>query len=115
MEGESIIIRFIAETEGCPYLYHAKLIAGSHHEKWNGSGYPRGLKGEDIPLAGRVMAFVDAYDALTSERPYKKPYSMSEVERIIYKNTRIQFDPAIVKVFFNVKDRFAEYVEGPVN
>jgi putative two-component system response regulator len=106
IEGEKIIDKIIEQTEEDAFLKHAKLFAGYHHERWDGLGYPRGLKGEDIPLQGRIMALADVYDALTSERPYKKAFSHEHSTEIIMENLGKQFDPNITKIFFNVKDKF---------
>jgi len=89
------------------FLEYAKAFAGTHHEKWDGSGYPRGLKGQEIPLEGRIMAIADVYDALISERPYKKAFSKEEAERIIIEGSNSHFDPAIVEVFKKLADDFA--------
>jgi putative two-component system response regulator len=104
--GEKIIDRIIAETEDDGFMNHAKMFAGYHHEKWDGSGYPRGLKGEEIPLEGRIMAVADVYDALVSERPYKKPFTHEEAVEIIKKDAGTHFDPQIVAVFLTVADDF---------
>lgn len=74
-------------------------IVSSHHEKWNGSGYPRGLKGEGIPLAARIVAVADVFDALTSKRPYKEEFSFSEAIRIMTNGRGSHFDPVILDVF----------------
>ena len=74
-------------------------ITRNHHERWDGSGYPRGLAGEHIPLSGRIMAIVDAYDALRSKRVYKEAYSHAKSMKIINRNKGKHFDPNIVKVF----------------
>lgn len=105
-EGESIIDRILSETQDDGFLYHAKRFAASHHEKWAGTGYPRGLSGEDIPLEGRIMAIADVYDALVSERPYKKPFSHEEAVEIIKKDSGTHFDPKIVEAFLNVAEDF---------
>jgi putative two-component system response regulator len=105
-EGERIINEIIDKTEEDDFLVHARRFAGSHHEKWNGMGYPRGLKGEDIPLEGRVMAVADVYDALVSERPYKNAFSHEQAVDIIVKDSGTHFDPTIVSAFLNVSDEF---------
>lgn len=76
-------------------------IALTHHEKWNGAGYPNGLKAEKIPITGRIVGLVDAFDALTSNRPYKKPYPVEIACDIIIKEREHQFDPMIVDAFIN--------------
>ncbi|MDR2671001.1 MAG: response regulator, partial [Oscillospiraceae bacterium] len=81
--GVDVIRRIEQTTAENAFLHHAKIIAGTHHEKWDGSGYPAGLSGKEIPLEGRLMAIADVYDALISARPYKKPFSVEEAERII--------------------------------
>jgi putative two-component system response regulator len=88
------------------FFKQAELCAGYHHEKWDGSGYPEGLIGEDIPLAGRVMAIADVYDALVSARPYKEPFSHEEAVKIIKDGSGTHFDPNLVDVFCQVSDEF---------
>jgi putative two-component system response regulator len=105
-EGERIIEEIIRKTDDDGYLMHAKLFAGSHHEKWDGSGYPRGLSGEDIPLQGRIMAIADVYDALVSERPYKKPFSHEQAVDIITRDAGTHFDPTLVEAFLNVAEEY---------
>jgi putative two-component system response regulator len=83
-------------------------LTRSHHEKWDGSGYPDGLSGEDIPLSGRIMALADVYDALRSKRPYKEPFSHAQSLKIIKKDTGSHFDPAVVKAFLALEPEFAE-------
>jgi len=87
-------------------LHNAKMFAGFHHERWDGKGYPYGLKETDIPLQGRIMAIVDVYDAITSERPYKKAFTDEEAVQIIMDNAGTHYDPEIVKIFYEVKDAF---------
>jgi len=105
-EGERIIQQIIARTGEGMFLRHAKFFAGYHHEQWNGNGYHRGLKGTEIPLQGRIMAIADVYDAITSERPYKKAFPHEEAVRIITEESGKRFDPKIVEVFLAVKDKF---------
>jgi putative two-component system response regulator len=104
--GEQIIEKIEALTKGSDFLDYAKIFAASHHERWDGSGYPRGLKGDKIPLLGRIMAVADVYDALTSERPYKKAFTHEEAARIITEGKGTQFDPSLVEVFIRVADQF---------
>ena len=77
----------------------AKEIALTHHERWDGSGYPNGLKGEDIPLAGRVVAVADVFDDLTCERPYKSAWSVEDAIEYISKESGYHFDPKVVEAF----------------
>jgi len=94
------------------YPYNAFLnmglaIARSHHEKWDGSGYPDGLAGENIPLSARIMAVADVYDALRSVRPYKKAFSHEESAALIFEGSGSHFDPLIVEAFRAVQAEFA--------
>jgi len=97
--GADIIDKFHGPTDDSGFLHHAKIFAGSHHEKWDGTGYPKGLKGTDIPLQGRLMAIADVYDALISERPYKKAFPHEEAVKIIKAGSGSHFDPNLVRVF----------------
>lgn len=91
-KGKSLFILGIEITEG-------------HHEKWDGSGYPYGKSGQDIPLSARIVAVADVFDALTSRRPYKEPYTFEESYNIIVEGSGKHFDPEIVKAFVTNKDR----------
>lgn len=104
--GETVIERIQEKTTEHAYLNYAKTLAVSHHEKWDGSGYPHGLKGTDIPLQGRLMAIADVYDALVSERPYKRPISHEEAVKTIEEGRGTQFDPALVDLFVSVAKKF---------
>ena len=107
-EGEKLVDKIALEIgeNNDTFLYHAKLFAGTHHEKWNGKGYPMGLSRHSIPLEGRIMAIADVYDALTSERPYKKAFSHEESVEIIKKDSGAAFDPVLVEVFLEVAEDF---------
>ncbi len=106
---DGAIERVLASDEGNPvdsnphyalaYLEVARDIAGCHHEKWDGSGYPRGLSGEEIPLSARLMALADVFDALSCRRHYKKAFPMDETISIIRQGRGKHFDPTIVDVF----------------
>jgi hemerythrin-like metal-binding protein len=82
-----------------PLIAAARDIAGSHHERWDGTGYPNGLKGEEIPILGRICAVADVFDALTSIRPYKNPWSVEDATRSILSESGKYFDPAVVRGF----------------
>jgi putative two-component system response regulator len=82
----------------------ADQIALAHHEKWNGSGYPRGLKGSEIPLWGRISAIADVFDALTTERPYKKAFSLDHSLEILKQCRGTHFDPDVLDAFFSIKE-----------
>ena len=81
-------------------------IAKSHHEKWNGSGYPEGLSGEAIPLSARIVAIADVYDALRSKRPYKTPFSHQQAVDIILEGRGVHFDPELIMLFENIHHEF---------
>ena len=104
IEGERIIDKIMSRTGEGEFLRNAKLFAANHHERWDGSGYPRGLKGEEIPLQGRIMAIVDVYDALVSERVYKRALNDEEAVQIIMEKAGTYYDPEITKVFYDVRD-----------
>jgi len=84
------------------FLDYAKILAYMHHEKWNGTGYPESLKGQEIPLQARMMALADVYDALVSERPYKKAFTHDEAMQIIAESRGIQFDPDLADLFLGL-------------
>ncbi len=88
------------------FLTIGKEIASYHHERWDGSGYPDGLKGQQIPLSARIVALADVYDALISERPYKKAFSHEEAIKMILEERGKHFDPDIVDAFNNCRDEF---------
>jgi putative two-component system response regulator len=106
--GEKIIDEIITQTGEGEFLYNARLFAGYHHERWDGKGYPRGLKEYEIPLQGRIMAIVDVYDALVTERPYKKAFSAEDAIQIIIQSSGTHFDPKISEVFYNSRELLKE-------
>ncbi len=89
-------------------LKSAAIIAHEHHEKWDGSGYPRGLKGEDIHIYGRIVALADVFDALTHKRLYKEAWSVEESVKYIKDHKATQFDPYLVEIFLEHLDEFIE-------
>ncbi len=84
------------------YLRRSLDIPYLHHERWDGSGYPFGLAGEQIPLAARIFAVVDVYDALTSDRPYRKAWTKAEAQNYIRENSGKLFDPEVAEVFLEM-------------
>ena len=102
--GASMIEEILREVEHDDYLKVARDVANYHHEKWNGTGYPCGLAGTDIPLPARIMAITDVFEALISERPYKKSFSYEKAVEIIKEGSGQHFDPIIVAAFLNVID-----------
>ncbi|MDR1626278.1 MAG: response regulator [Spirochaetia bacterium] len=109
--GETAIEGIMKTTSENDFLRHARIFAGTHHEKWDGSGYPRGLKKTDIPLQGRLMAVADVYDALIALRPYKQPLTTQEAERIIFEGKEKHFDPVLVDLFQDLSPEFARVAE----
>jgi putative two-component system response regulator len=110
--GERVIEKIESLAKESDFLKYAKIFASSHHEKWDGTGYPRGLKGNDIPLLGRIMAIADVYDALTSVRPYKKAFTHDEAVRIIVEGSGTQFDPVLAEVFVKSSPQFKRYASA---
>jgi putative two-component system response regulator len=104
--GAKILVNSKAEI-----LQLAHQVAISHHEKWNGRGYPQGLSGDKIPIAGRIVGLADVFDALTSKRPYKDPYPLDVACDIIRKEHGQHFDPDVADVFLENIDEFVKIKE----
>ncbi|MDR2584450.1 MAG: response regulator [Fibromonadaceae bacterium] len=104
--GEGIIEKMDQKSTEHEFLKHAKIFAATHHEKWDGTGYPKGLKGVEIPLQGRLMAIADVYDALVSDRPYKEAFSHEEAVKIISNSKGSAFDPDLVDIFLEISGEF---------
>ncbi|MDR0935405.1 MAG: response regulator [Oscillospiraceae bacterium] len=102
--GAKIIEKMAENMDNDVFLNYAKIMAETHQEKWDGSGYPRGLAGEKIPLLGRLMAIADVYDALTSARPYKEAYSHEKAVELIAEGRGTHFDPTLVDIFLSVEE-----------
>ncbi len=102
-----------------PVMRLAALVAESHHEKWDGSGYPRGLSGEEIPIEGRITAICDVFDAVSTARPYKNAFPIEDCFKIIRQGRGTHFDPAIVDAFFRRQSEiiaaFHEYSDVPTS
>ena len=93
------------------YLAQAEDMAHYHHEKWNGEGYPEGLKGEQIPLSARIMAVADVYDALVSKRVYKDSLSFEKSAAIMCEGMGTQFDPRLKPVFLGCREELEQYYQ----
>jgi len=95
----------------CQVLENAKIVALTHHEKWDGSGYPRGLSGEDIPLFGRIVAIADVFDALTTNRPYKDAWPIERAIEEIERGSGQHFDPALLPAFRQALPEMSKVME----
>lgn len=104
MRSHTTIGAEILKDASADFIKLAADIALTHHEKWNGSGYPQGLKSSGIPLAGRIVALADVFDALTSERPYKAPFPLEKALAIIKEGRGSHFDPELVNAFLAIED-----------
>lgn len=111
MKSHSQIGASLLANSRSSLLNLAEEIAISHHEKWNGEGYPNGLKGEAIPLSGRIVAVCDVFDALTSERPYKSAWPVEKALAVIEADSGTHFDPQVVKAFFLVLPQILEIMD----
>lgn len=98
----------ILKDSTVPFIQMGARIAACHHEKWDGSGYPSGIKTEKIPIEARITCLVDIYDALVHRRVYKLPWDENDVLAYLKENSGKLFDPALVKVFFASFNRFRE-------
>ena len=104
MKQHTTIGGCILERSSAEFIKLGETIALTHHEKWDGSGYPKGLEGEEIPISGRITAIADVFDALTSKRPYKEPFSVEKSFSIIKEGRGTHFDPQVVDAFFSITD-----------
>jgi putative two-component system response regulator len=114
MKLHTVIGSKILEGSDAEFIQMGQIIALCHHEKWDGSGYPRRLKGQEIPVAARITAMADIFDALTSRRPYRKPYSLAEALSIIRKGRDSHFDPDVFDAFFDIQDEITAIKEQHV-
>lgn len=103
MKQHTIIGGRILQGAETGYLKLAEIIALTHHERWDGTGYPRGLRGGEIPRVGQIVAIADVFDALTSKRPYKEPFSIEKSFKIIKEGQGGHFDPEVVEAFFAIE------------
>ncbi len=109
--GSDIIGKAIELVPDSGYLNEARVLAEFHHEKWNGTGYPNGISGEDIPLSARVMAVADVFDALVSKRSYKEPFSIEKAMDIIREGAGTHFDPNVAEAFFRAEPEVRQVSE----
>ena len=110
-DGGTVVKKILDGITDDEYIRFAADIATYHHERWDGTGYPLGLKGEAIPLSARIMAIADVFDALVSKRCYKEAVSADEAFEIIKSESGTHFDPLLVEVFLEHKDRFRSRLE----
>jgi putative two-component system response regulator len=102
------IIGELGDVNNSLYLRHCEDICYGHHERWDGKGYPRGLKGEEIPLAARIASLADVYDALVCARVYKAAMSYADALKIISDGKGTQFDPILTDAVLQIQDRYQE-------
>lgn len=116
--GEEAISEAMDHVDNPAFLQVAANFIGAHHEKWDGTGYPRGLQGEEIPICGRLMAIADVYDALISPRTYKPALSHEETMKIMLDGDGTHFDPILMEIFREVHHEFEkislEYIDHPI-
>ena len=110
--GEEIMSKVIETVPHSGYLIEARNLAGGHHEKWNGKGYPRGLSGEEIPLSARIMAVADVFDALISKRVYKPPFTIEKAFSIIKEDAGSHFDPLVAEAFLAEEEEVRKVAEA---
>jgi putative two-component system response regulator len=111
MRQHTVIGAKILEGSDAGFIRLAEVIALTHHEKWNGDGYPKNLRGSTIPLAGRIVAIADVFDALTSRRPYKEPFALEKAFAILKEGRGTHFDPDVVDAFFAVEQEILSIKE----
>lgn len=111
-EGARIIHEILKDTDDVEFKVIAENVAHFHHEKWDGTGYPKGLKEDSIPLEARIMAIADVYDALVSKRAYKESYSYEKVNEIILEGMGKQFDPELKAVYIKARKGIEDYYKG---
>jgi len=113
-EGARIVHEILKGTDDVEFHHIAENVAHYHHERWDGSGYPEGLKGEEIPLEARIMAVADVYDALVSKRVYKEKMSFEKADRIMREGMGSQFAPEMEEVYLRARPRLEAYYSSLV-
>ncbi len=109
--GRKIIVSTAQQIEGDNFLLIAGEIAATHHEKWDGTGYPGGLRGQDIPLSGRIMAVADIYDAMISRRCYKDPFPHDRAKTLMQNLRNSTFDPLVLDAFFAIESEIVQIAD----
>ena len=115
IKGGSMVQDIFADMKNDLFLHTAEEIAMYHHEKWNGTGYPKGLKGEEIPLPARIMAVADVFDALVSVRSYKSPIPPEEALEVVYSESGTHFDPEIIEVVKELHEKMVYFATVPLD
>ena len=114
--GADIVEEILGGVEDADYLELARDVALYHHERWDGTGYPEGLRGEEIPLGARIMAVADVFDALYEDRVYHRGiYRIDTVLSVLEESSGTQFDPTVIQVFLSLKDKLEAYVKNEGN
>jgi putative two-component system response regulator len=108
-DGARVVHEILKDTDDTDFRVIAENVAHYHHERMDGSGYPEGLKGEEIPLEARIMAIADVYDALVSKRVYKDSYSFDRADQIILEGMGTQFDPGLKVYYETARPKLEEY------
>ena len=111
-EGARVIHEILEHTDDESFKIVAENVAHYHHERWDGSGYPEGKKGEEIPIEARIMAIADVYDALVSKRVYKEAFDFEKANAIIMEGMGTQFDPNLKTAYERSKPRLEEYYKA---
>ena len=111
LAGKEILESAKSAVSESSYLDEAQRLAAYHHEKWNGTGYPYGLAGEEIPLSARIMAVADVFDALVSKRSYKAGFPVEKAFAIIEEGIGTHFDPQVARAFLHARDKAAAVAE----
>ena len=110
--GYDLIERNFYELEDAMFVKIAADMAYYHHEKWDGKGYPRGIKGKNIPICGRIMAAADVLDALLSKRQYKEPFSLAKTMEIFKESSGNHFEPCIAEAVINLRNEIEEIIKN---
>jgi len=112
LAGKEILEGATAAVSESSYLDEAQNLAAYHHEKWNGSGYPYGIEGEEIPLSARIMAVADVFDALVAKRSYKEGFPVDKALAIIEEGIGTHFDPQVARAFLHAQDKARAIAEA---